>query len=58
MAFDRNVNCKSVTLDGQVVDPGGSMTGGSTRNDAMLIALAQSKEIRHKLSQSEVYGFN
>lgn len=33
-----NAKYKTVTLDGQVVNPGGSMTGGSTAKSAGLLS--------------------
>ena len=52
---------KIVTLDGQVVNPGGSMTGGSVNKEAGILSraneleklLAQEKELQEKLQSCE-----
>ena len=53
---------KIVTLDGQVVNPGGSMTGGSVNKEAGILSraneltklTAQEKELEQKLAQCEL----
>ena len=38
IAFDRNIRTKTVTLDGDVYDPSGTLTGGSKSELGMLLA--------------------
>ncbi len=54
VAFDPNIRCKCVTLDGQVVDPGGSMTGGNIRNEPIIQTIANSKHKTNELQNLEV----
>ena len=62
MAKKYNNRFKIVTLDGQVVNPGGSMTGGSVNKEAGILSraneleklTAQEKELTEKLKTAEV----
>lgn len=46
--------CQSVTLEGDVVDPQGTLSGGSRpQGNALLMEVAEIKEIRHALDQVE-----
>ncbi|RUS34192.1 RecF/RecN/SMC [Jimgerdemannia flammicorona] len=50
VTFDKTVRMKSVTFDGDVYDPNGTLSGGSKSQSAgILIKLGQLKEIRAQL---------
>ena len=61
MARQYNNRFKIVTLDGQVMNPGGSMTGGSTNKEAGILSRAneleklsaQEKDLEQKLSTAQ-----
>ena len=61
MAKKYNNRFKIVTLDGQVMNPGGSMTGGSVNKEAGILSranelqklTAEEKELKEKLQEAE-----
>ena len=54
VTFDNNVRRKTVTLDGDVVDPGGTLTGGSRAQGASLLAkLSELKQYRTEYEAKE-----
>ncbi|KAJ6645604.1 Structural maintenance of chromosomes protein 2 [Pseudolycoriella hygida] len=54
VTYHRNIMTQSVTLDGDVVDPQGTLSGGSRpQGNALLLEVAEIKEIRRSLDQIE-----
>ena len=54
VTFDKDVRCKSVTLDGDVFDPAGTLTGGSrAKGNSVLLRLQELKVAREELAALE-----
>ena len=54
VTFDPSVRMKSVTLDGDVYDPSGTLSGGSSPNSSgMLVTLQKLNEINRELRSKE-----
>lgn len=55
VAFDNSVSSRAVTVDGDVYEPSGTLTGGSRQNNgsAILEALTRYKEAQERLSGVE-----
>lgn len=54
VTFDPSVRMKSVTLEGDVYDPSGTLSGGSSPNSSgVLVILQQLNELMRQLTQNE-----
>ena len=54
VTFDPSVRMKSVTLEGDVYDPSGTLSGGSSPNSSgVLVILQKLNEVMKELSQKE-----
>ena len=54
VTFDPAVRLKSVTLDGDVYDPSGTLSGGSAPNSSgVLVTLQELNRVRHDLDGQE-----
>ncbi|KAL9110650.1 MAG: hypothetical protein Q9227_004827 [Pyrenula ochraceoflavens] len=54
VTFDPSVRLKSVTLEGDVYDPSGTLSGGSSPNTSgVLVILQQLNEVNKRLTQQE-----
>eukprot|EP00180_Rhodochaete_pulchella_P002148 Plantae.Rhodophyta-Rhodochaete_pulchella.ctg3243.p1 GENE.Plantae.Rhodophyta-Rhodochaete_pulchella.ctg3243~~Plantae.Rhodophyta-Rhodochaete_pulchella.ctg3243.p1 ORF type:complete len:1198 (-),score=285.09 Plantae.Rhodophyta-Rhodochaete_pulchella.ctg3243:1073-4666(-) len=56
VTFDPQVKCRTVTYDGDIVDPAGTLTGGSTAQSSehpVLVQLLELKSIRGDLEMKE-----
>lgn len=54
MAFAKETRCRCVTLDGDVFDPSGTVTGGSKpSNSGLLLHMAELARLRAQLAQAE-----
>lgn len=54
VTYHRNIMCRSVTLDGDVVDPGGTLSGGAKpKGGAVLLEVEEINQIQRSLAQKE-----
>lgn len=54
VTFDPNVRLKSVTFEGDVYDPSGTLSGGSAPNTSgVLVTLGKLNEVNHKLEEAK-----
>lgn len=56
VAFHPNIRCKCVTLDGDIVDPAGTLSGGAPPQGAsVLLEIAVIKRFELNFSEKEIY---
>ena len=54
VTFDPSVRMKSVTLEGDIYDPSGTLSGGSSpQSSGVLVILQQLNELNRELDQSQ-----
>lgn len=54
VAYNPNVMCRCVTLDGDVVSPDGTLSGGSApKGGAVLLEIAQINQLRDRMAEAE-----
>ena len=54
VTFDKNVRTRSVTIDGDIYDPAGTLTGGSkSQSESILMRLQEYKLIEKQLTKEK-----
>mmetsp|Transcript_15054 Transcript_15054/g.38513 ORF Transcript_15054/g.38513 Transcript_15054/m.38513 type:complete len:750 (-) Transcript_15054:1461-3710(-) len=55
ITFNRSISCKTVTLDGDVYDPSGTLSGGASKsaNSSILVMVAKASKVQLELVEAQ-----